>query len=83
MDEIFLLEETRKVSADNVLSIDNVLYETDCRFSKKKVTVRYTPDRQKIYIAEADGSLTPLRLLNKQENAHARRKKVHLTGGDQ
>lgn len=34
-----------------------------------------------IFIVEADGSLTLIRLLNKQENSMVKRNKVRLTGG--
>ena len=34
------------------------------------------------YVVEADGTLTPIRLLNKQENASVKRDKVRLTGGE-
>ena len=61
--------------------IDQVEYEVDYRFAKQKVTLRYSPDMQNIYVVEADGALTPIRLLNKHENASVKREKVHLTGG--
>ena len=35
-----------------------------------------------IYVVEQDGTLSPVRILNKQENAMIKREKVHLTGGD-
>jgi hypothetical protein len=37
---------------------------------------------EKIFIAEADGTLTPIRLLNKHENAFVKREKIHLCRGD-
>lgn len=78
----FLLEIERKVSADCVIVIDNTEYEVDCRFAKQHITLRYTPDMSDIYVVEADGTLTPIRLLNKTENASVKREKVHLTGGE-
>ena len=36
-----------------------------------------------IFVVEADGSLSPIRLLNKHENAVIKRDKVRLTGGDE
>ena len=33
-------------------------------------------------IVEADGSLTPIRLLNKHDNASVKRDKVRLAGGE-
>lgn len=77
----FLLEIERRVSTDSVLTIDQVEYEVDCRFAKQRITLRFTPDMEKIYVVEQDGSLTPIHLLNKQENASVKREKVYLTGG--
>ena len=81
IENSFLLEIERRVSADCVIVIDQVEYEVDYRFAKQKVTLRYSPDMQNIYVVEADGALTPIRLLNKHENASVKREKVHLTGG--
>lgn len=78
----FLLEIERRVSADSVIIIDQVEYEVDYRFAKQRITLRYTPDMKDIFIVEADGSLTPVRLLNKHDNASVKRDKVRLTGGE-
>ena len=82
VDSLFLLEIERRVSADCVIVIDQVEYEVDYRFAKQRITLRYSPDMDDIYVVEADGALTPIRLLNKHENAHVRREKVYLTGGE-
>ena len=81
IENSFLLEIERRVSADCVIVIDQVEYAVDYRFAKQKETLRYSPDMQNIYVVEADGALTPIRLLNKHENASVKREKVHLTGG--
>lgn len=82
LETIFLLEYERRVSADNVVVIDEVEYEVDYRYSKQRVTLRYAPDLSKIYIVDKlTNELTPIRLLNKQENALIKREKVKLTGG--
>lgn len=81
VDRCFLLEIERKVSIDCVIQIDNIEYEVDRRFARKRVTLRYSPDMMNIYIVEADGSLTPIRALNKVENSKVKREKVSLTGG--
>lgn len=78
----FLLEIQRRVSPDCVILIDQIQYEVDYRFARQKVTLRYSPDMEDIYVVESDGSLTAIRLLNKQENASVKREKFHLTGGD-
>ena len=80
--ECFLLELERRVSADSVIVIDGVEYEVDCRFAKQRITLRYSPDMKEISVVEHDGSLTPIRLLNKQENASIKREKIHLCGGE-
>lgn len=81
IEERFLLELERRVSADSVIVIDGVEYEVDCRFAKQRVTLRYSPDMKDIFVLEHDGSLAPIRLLNKQENASVKREKIHLCGG--
>ena len=82
IESSFLLEIERRVSADSVIVIDQVEYEVDYRFAKQRITLRYTPDMKDIFIVEPDGSLTPIRILNKQENATVKREKVRLTGGE-
>ncbi|MCM1225167.1 MAG: DDE-type integrase/transposase/recombinase [Lachnospiraceae bacterium] len=82
IEECFLLELERRVSADSVIVIDGVEYEVDYRFAKQRITLRYSPDRKDIFVVEHDGSLTPIRLLNKQENASIKREKIHLCGGE-
>lgn len=78
----FLLEIERRVSADSVIVIDQIEYEVDFRFAKQRITLRYSPDMKDIYVVEHDGTLSPIRILNKQENSVAKREKVRLTGGD-
>lgn len=80
--ECFLLELERRVSADSVIVIDGLEYEVDYRFAKQRITLRYSPDMKEISVVEHDGSLTPIRLLNKQENASVKREKIHLCGGE-
>ena len=82
LDKTFLLEIERRVSADCVIVIDHTLYEVDYRFAKQRITLRYSPDMRDIFVVEPDGSLTPIRLLNKQENASVKREKIRLVGGD-
>lgn len=82
IDEGFLLEIERRVSADNVITIDNIDYEVDYRFSKQRITLRYSSDMEHIFIVEKiTGNLTPIKLLNKQENSMIKRQKISLTGG--
>lgn len=83
LDRNFLLEIERRVSADSVIVIDQVEYEVDCRFAKQRIRLRYSPDMKEIFIVEPDNSLTPIRLLNKQENADIKREKIHLCRGEE
>lgn len=81
--ENFLLEIERRVSADCVIVIDQTEYETDCRFARQRIRLRYSPDMKEIFVVETDGSLTPVRLLNKTENARIKREKTRLCKGDE
>lgn len=82
IENSFLLEIERRVSADSVIVIEQTEYEVDYRFAKQRITLRYSPDLSEIFVVEADGSLAPIHLLNKQVNAVAKRDKVRLTGGE-
>lgn len=82
IENFFLLEIQRRVSTDSVIVIDQIEYEVNYRFAKQRITLRYSPDMDNIYVVEHDGSLTPIRLLNKHENSTVKREKIHLTGGD-
>lgn len=81
LDRDFLLEIERRVSADCVISIDCTEYEVDCRFAKQRITLRYSPDFSRVYVVDPAGTLTPIRFLNKHENASVKRDKVRLSGG--
>lgn len=83
LDKDFLLEIERRVSADSVIVIDQVEYEVDFRFAKQRIRLRYSPDMKEIFIVEPDNSLTPIRLLNKQENAEVKREKIRLCRGEE
>ena len=83
LDTSFLLEYERRVSADNVVIIDEVEYEVPYRYSKQKIILRYLPDLSKIYVVDNHTSeLTPIKLLNKQENSLIKREKIKLAGGN-
>ena len=82
IEECFLLELERRVSADSVIVIGQIAYEVVCRFAKQRITLRYSPDMKYILVVEHAGSLPPIRILNKQENASVKREKIHLSGGE-
>ncbi len=77
----FLLELERRVSADSVVTIGNVEYEVDMRFARQRIRLRCSPGMENVYVAEPDGTLVPVRLLNKQENASVKREKLLLSEG--
>lgn len=80
IDKIFLLEIERKVSADNVVRIDNQDYEVDYRYANQKLLIRYSPDLSKVYVVDRQtNELSELHLLNKQANATIKRQKIRLT----
>lgn len=81
IENCFLLEIERRVSSDSVIVINQVEYEVDCRFAKQRIRLRYSPGLKDIFIVETDGTLTPIRLLNKTENAFVKREKIHLCRG--
>ena len=83
IEKSFLLELDRTVSADCVILINQVEYEVDYRFAKQRITIRFTPDLDEIYVVEANGTLSPIHLLNKHDNALVKRDKVCLTGGEE
>ena len=68
----FLIEHKRQLTISHV-NFSN--WSTDISFNANV----YMKD---IFIVEADGSLTPIRLLNKHDNASVKRDKVRLTGGE-
>jgi len=83
LDKSFLLEIERRVSSDCVITIDQIEYEVDCRFAKQRIRLRYSPDFKDIFTVEADGTLTPIRFLNKTENAFVKRDKIYLCRGEE
>ena len=83
IEKSFLLEYERRVSADNVVVIDETEYEVDYRYSKQKITLRYSHDLSKIYVVDKNtGGLTEIKLLNKHDNSIIKRNKFKLSGGD-
>lgn len=64
-----------------MVTIGNVEYEVDMRFARQRIRLRCCPNTEEVYVAEADGTLVPVRLLNKQENAFVKREKFLLSQG--
>lgn len=82
IDRSFLLEMTRKVSADCVISINNTEYEVDYKFANKRIVLRYTPGMEEIFVVDGDGSLARISPLDKHGNAKARRRVRLSEGGE-
>ncbi len=82
LEKDFLLEVDHRVSADCVITIDNMEYEVESRYARKRVKLRYTADMKTIYLVEDSNVFKPIRLLNKQENALAKRNKIYLSGSE-
>ena len=81
-DEIqndFLLEIKRSVSADSVIVINRTEYEVSSRFAKCRIRLRYSPDLSEIFIVEDNGELTKIQLLDKHANASVKREKLQLS----
>lgn len=83
IDTSFLLEVERRVSADSVVVIDKTEYEVHYRYAKQRIRLRYSPDMETVYVVEPSGALTPVRLLNKQDNAVVKRERIRLSGGEE
>lgn len=81
IDHSFLLEVERRVSPDCVIRIDNTEYEVHYRYAKQRIRLRYSPDMEKVFVVETSGELTPVRLLNKQDNSLVKRERVRLSDG--
>lgn len=77
----FLLEIERRVSADHVVVINKTEYEVHYRYAKQRIRLRYSPDMEHVFVVEPSGTLTPIRLLNKQDNAVVKRERVRLSDG--
>lgn len=81
IDHSFLLEIERRVSPDSVILIGKTEYEVHYRYAKQRIRLRYSPDMEKVFVVEPSGELTPVRLLNKQENSLVKRERVRLSDG--
>lgn len=79
INENFLLRTTRKVQSDATIQIENILYETDSKFSGHRVEVRYEPewlnDIAKVLPLYEDGKkIGEARMVRFHDNAHTVRK---------
>ena len=81
IEKTFLLEIERKVSRDNVISIENKEYEVNYRYAGKKLLIRYSPDLKKVYsVDKSTGEMEEIRLLDKKANSTGHRKSFKFSG---
>ncbi len=84
IEQSFLLEYQRRVTADNVIVLEEIEYEVPYRYAKQRITIRYSKDFEKVYVIDQiTGEATPIKLLNKHENSHVKREKLRLIGGEE
>lgn len=82
IDQSFLLEYERTVTADNVITIDKILYEVPYRYAKQKIKLRYSPDLSDVFVVDKySGELEKITILKKNDNAHIKRESFQF-GGD-
>lgn len=79
VNEHFLLRITRKIQPDATTQIQNILYETDSRFSNKRVEIRYEPEwlgdiTKELPIYEDGKRIGEARVVRFHDNAHTMRK---------
>ena len=75
INTMFLLEEERTVSADNVIVIENKEYEVDYKYSGRRILLRYSPDLKSIYSVDRQtGEMEEIHLLDKYKNSLGHRK---------
>ena len=83
-DKMFLLEIERKVSADNVIVIDQLEYEVDYKYAGMKVLLRYSPDFREVYVVDRESnSLEKINILKKTDNSKIVRKKMRMVSDDE
>jgi len=95
INEKFLLRVSRKIQPDATTQIENILYETDSRFSGKRVEIRYEPEwlndiTKALPIYEDGKRVGEARMVRFHDNAHVmrrfkgnRRKSIPPEGVDQ
>lgn len=78
-NECFLLRITRKIQPDATTQINNILYETDSKFTNKRVEIRYEPewlnDINRVLPIYMDANkVGEARMVRFHDNAHTMRK---------
>lgn len=80
IQQAFLLEVERRVSADSVVMIDNKEYETDSKYANRKLIIRYSDDLSEVYAYDKEsGAYEKMHILDKHSNAVSKRK-IRMAG---
>ena len=79
INEHFLLRITRKIQPDATAQIQNILYETDSRFSGRRVEIRYEPEwlnniTKELFIYEDGKRVGEAKVVRFHDNAHTMRR---------
>ena len=80
-EEYFLLRVDRKVSHDATIRLENIYYETDPKFAKMRVQVRYDPawlsnPNRRLPLYLEDRKIGEAVMVNFQDNAHRKRRRA-------
>jgi transposase InsO family protein len=76
LDDCFYNRITRKVRKDSTVSIDSVCYDVPMQFISAKVDIRYLPDDMSTAYILFDDHKFPIRMTNRNENCHTKRKNL-------
>ena len=84
IDQIFLIEVERKVTADSIISLDTLEFEVPFKYANKKIKIRYSTDYKCVYVVNPDNSLTQISLVDKISNSKIKRSKpmFNVEGGE-
>lgn len=83
IEKTFLLEAERRVSRDNVITLDDKEYEVNYKYAGQKLLLRYSPDLSKIYsVDRRNGELEEIKLLDKKANSTFHRTSFKMSGGN-
>lgn len=80
-EEHFLLRVNRKVSHDATIRLENLYYETDPKFAKMQVQVRYDPEwlqnpHKRLPLYSKDVRIGEAVMVNFQDNSHRKRRRA-------
>lgn len=79
LNECFLVRVSRKINNDATLQLDNILYETEQKFSGERLEIRYDPemicsDNSKVFLYREGIKVGEAIKINFKDNAHVKRR---------